>query len=265
MAYNNRFVVTIIKDRQILKELANGSVPIEFGSEYKIRLRNKHNRRAVCKLYIDGENVSEGGFIIPANGFLDVERPVNVAKKFKFVSLDSEEAYDFGKNGCNSDKIKGTIVAEFALEEEPKIVWERLYPNYSTYPPYRPFSYSKGQILGECDCLEINAYNSTLKSKSVNNLRTASNTQSLFDGATVEGSHSTQSFRDVVFKNEDNWTTVRLFLQGYNPQQNTEQVCVKNTIVDEGDEEMIALEKELAELKKQKLKKEIEQLKAELA
>ena len=106
-------------------------------------MRNKNTRRAVCKLYIDGEDISGGGFIIGANSFVDIERPVNVDRKFKFVSLESEDAYDHGKNGANHDKKKGTIVAEFALQKELKVptyIQIHSAPLVVTYPPY-PYNF----------------------------------------------------------------------------------------------------------------------------
>jgi hypothetical protein len=301
MAYQNRFVVCIIKDGTILKELENGSVPIPFGSEYKIRLRNKHNRRAVCKLYIDGENVSGGGFIIGANSHVDIERPADVARKFKFVSLDSEEAYDHGKNGPNFNKIKGVICAEFALEKE----YKQAHITLPYRPPYQPpywdnIRYGKSsslrsksigsslneRSLGElafdepeyksrgCDSLSLTSGTldsftpmnfcggSASFSASLNNVTVAP----LQDGATVEGSHSTQNFHSVYFDNEDNWTTVKLFLQGYN-FEDVKQVTVQKEVIKvevKPDHELQSLENELLELKKLKMKQEIEKLKAEL-
>ena len=126
--------MTIFINGTIAKELANGQINIPFGSEYKIRIRNKHNRRSVCKISIDGENISGEGFVIGANSFVDIERPVDVDRKFKFVSLDSEEAYDHGKNGPNYNKIKGVISADFALEKE-----YQFQPNYVPIVQQKPF------------------------------------------------------------------------------------------------------------------------------
>ena len=281
--YNNKFVVTIIKDGHIMKELANGSVPIEFGSEYKIRLRNKHNRRAVCNLSIDGENVSGGGFIIPANSFIDIERPVDVAKKFKFVSLESEEAYDYGKNGSNHNKIKGTIVAEFALEKEHIL-------DYTYRPPVRPYmphwdwnvrygcnnNLIERKTSGMITSASVDSFSkSTHDSLSLNSMNAVQSSSfassNLQDGATVEGSKSYQSFQTAYFNSENNWTTIRIFLQGFDPQPQTENVKVveiKDEIKFESvdkDQELIDLERELLELQKAKARREIEKLKAELA
>jgi len=61
MVYSNKFVMCVLHHGHPLKELANGMVSLPFGAEYALRLRNKNNRRAVVKLFIDGENVSGGG------------------------------------------------------------------------------------------------------------------------------------------------------------------------------------------------------------
>jgi hypothetical protein len=92
----------------------------------------------------------------------------------------------------------------------------------------------------------------------------------LNDGATVEGSYSSQKFRSTIFDHENNWSTIRLFLQGYEPQVKLRSGEVDNKIGSKTesflkDQELINLEKELLELQKQKTKKEIEKLKLELA
>lgn len=148
MVYSNKFVLVVLRKGRPQKELANGVVKIPFG-EYALRFRNKHTRRAVVKFFIDGENVSGDGYIIPANGHADIDCYHATRNKFKFVSLDSEDAVDFGKNGPNEDKIKGTIEARFFLERESKpfvspswpIIHEEHhhhhYPKKYTYDPYR--------------------------------------------------------------------------------------------------------------------------------
>lgn len=118
MVYSNHFVMCVLVNGTPLSELANGVVSLPFGSEYALRLRNKNGRRAVVKIYIDGENVSGNGYIIPANDFVDIKRHHDKDRSFKFVSLDSGEAVEFGKNGPNDDKVKGTIEARFYLEKE---------------------------------------------------------------------------------------------------------------------------------------------------
>lgn len=117
MVYSSRFVLAVLVDGKPQKELANGTVPLQFGKEYALRFRNKNDRRAVVKFTIDGENVSGNGYIIPANGSVDIQRHWNKDAKFRFVDLDSPEAVDHGKNGPNYDGSKGVIEAKFYLEK----------------------------------------------------------------------------------------------------------------------------------------------------
>lgn len=120
MVYSNKFVMAVLVNGEPQNELANGVVKLPFGAEYTLRFRNKNNRRAVVKIFVDGENVSGGGYVVPANNFVDIKRHHDKDRAFKFVSLDSPDAVDFGKNGPNEDKQKGVIEARFYLEKEYK-------------------------------------------------------------------------------------------------------------------------------------------------
>jgi hypothetical protein len=154
--YSNKFILTVLVDGRPQKELANGVVRVPFG-EYSLRFRNKHNRRAVVKISIDGENVGGEGYIIPANSSIDIERWASKPVKFKFVSLDSDEAIDFGKNGPNEDKVKGTIEARFYLEKESPVYWTtppvehhhhyHHYPKPTVYPNWN-VTYSSNPSSG---------------------------------------------------------------------------------------------------------------------
>jgi hypothetical protein len=122
MVYSNRFVVSVLVDGQVQEERPDGSVEIPFGVEYALRLRNKHrDRRAVVKLFIDGEEQSKGGYVIGPNDSKVIERNSYVAKKFKFISSKTTEAQDHGKDKFNEDGYNGVIEARFYLEkEQPK-------------------------------------------------------------------------------------------------------------------------------------------------
>lgn len=130
MVYSNKFVMCILVDGHPQQELANGVVKLPFGTEYSLRFRNKNNRRAVVKIFIDGENVSGGGYIIPANDHVDIKRHWDKDRTFKFVDLDSPEAVDAGKNGPNPDKEKGLVEAHFYLEKESSYFYSPYVPHY---------------------------------------------------------------------------------------------------------------------------------------
>ena len=177
MMYSNHFVMCVLVDGQPVSELANGVVKLPFGTEYALRFRNKHNRRAVVKIYIDGENVGgEGGYVVRANDYVDIKRHHDVDRSFKFVALDSPDAVDHGKNGPNEDKVKGTIEARFYLEKEHKPVYRPIVHEHhwhhhdyryrspfptlgNPYPTYGTCS-AGGQTKGFTDMTPQVSYNS---------------------------------------------------------------------------------------------------------
>jgi len=145
MVYSNKFVMCVLVNGRPQKELANGVVTLPFGTEYVLRFRNKNNRRAVVQIYIDGENVSGAGYIVNANDYTDIKRHHDVDRAFKFVSLDSEDAIEHGKNGPNPDKVKGTIEARFYLEkEQPQVIYRDVHHHHDHYYP-RPVPMPKPQ------------------------------------------------------------------------------------------------------------------------
>ncbi len=122
MVYSNQFVLCILHKGQPQEELANKVVKLPFGSEYSIRLRNRNNRRACAKIFIDGENVSGNGYVVNANSHVDIKRHHDIDRSFRFVELDSPEAIDAGKSGPNEKKQKGVVEVRFYLEKECPIV-----------------------------------------------------------------------------------------------------------------------------------------------
>ena len=272
MVYSNKFVMCIIVDGEIQKELANGTVFIPFGNEYSIRFRNKNERKAVVKFKIDGENASGDGYIIDPYSHIDIKRYAHKDCAFKFVSLDSQEAIDFGKNGSNEDRLKGLIEANFYLEKKQQ--WCNtvlsVTPQPSVNPPWacpppRPAKYwQKRSTSNQSDPWKNTDSGNNVcvcGTYSYNPVSTCSNFSS--DGATVEGSYTGQNFQKTFIDLESDSITIKLFLQGILNQKN-----VKREIEKENEN----LRKEIEKEKKQKeldflleenkrLKEELEKLK----
>ena len=100
--YREKFVLSVIHDGRPVKESGSrGSrqVAIPFGSEYKIRLKNKNDRGCTARVTIDGIPISNfGDIIVNAGGTVDLERfitsSMNNGKRFKFVDLDHPDVDD---------------------------------------------------------------------------------------------------------------------------------------------------------------------------
>lgn len=227
--YSNKFVTCVISNGHILKELNNGIVPIAFDSEFSLRFRNKHSRRAAVKFWIDEEDVSGSGYVISANSYIDIERYADKNVKFKFVSLNSEEAIDFGKND-NKDGNKGLIRVRFYLEKEylksinvdspfNKInnnYWNNspIFGNKDVTQPSTDFKLTYDQSLYYDQSL---TYNTSLSFNNAYN-----NYSDLQEGATVEGSYSNQSFYKVHIDLEENYVEMKLILKGFKPEENSQ-------------------------------------------
>ena len=294
MVYNNRFVLAILVNGRPQKELANGTVKLPFGVEYVLRLRNKNNRRALVKIFIDGENVSGNGYIIPANDYVDIKRHSEVDRSFKFVALDSEEAIDYGKNGPNPDKVKGVIEAQFSLEKEtPKPVEVHHHHHYRERKIYPPINYppiwmgtgsgEKKTITYDSTCTGGMSYNtgeanlqsfstnetlrglespkSIIGTCSLNSVKPAQEKE-LFDGCTVEGTKTGQRFTSTYFVSDENWTSVKVFLQGYIPDEPIVQASKpRSKKLSDLERENEELREKLAQLENEKLKKQLEDFK----
>ena len=331
MVYSNKFVMCVLLNGRPQKELANGVVSLPFGTEYALRFRNKNNRRAVVQIYIDGENVSGGGYVVNAHSYVDIKRHHDIDRAFKFVSLDSEDAVDYGKDGPNEDKVKGTIEARFYLEKErPQVIYRDVHhdhhhhhhhDHYHPRPRPRPWPYypyddgikwtcggggttsSLGPtVQGGLDSdvsYGMNAGNETLnfsdsppscstkgmssaggqssmrRSKTANYgddiatfKRISIPEKKLQDGCTVEGYSTGQNFHSVHVDLEETYTSLKIFLQGFDDLEDVEQFedepkprkarkTNKEVRIDDLEAENEELRRQLAELENEKLKAEL--------
>lgn len=244
MVYSNHFVVCVLVDGKPQKERKDGIVLVPYGAEYALRFRNKHGRRAVVKFTIDGEDVSGPGYIVPAHGAIDIQRHHIKDATFKFVSIDSPEAVDHGKND-NSDGSKGVVEAKFFLETEVKLPVEHHHHHHypptiinppNPWKPYKPYppvwygstddkwpnlsnprsnlSYNASCGGGKSSC--SGSYGASACSGPNVAFGGAPNLGSLNfgDGCTVEGDASGQMFGQSWINLETDFVAIRVVLKG---------------------------------------------------
>ena len=265
-----------------------GMVTIPFETEFAVRFRNKNSRRALVKLFIDGENVSAGGYVINANGYIDIERHAEIAKRFKFVDLDSPDAVEHGKNDPNDNNLKGTIEARFYLEKEQpvvKVIHEHHHhDHYDGWPrpnPWRPRDWPR-PYFGSCHLYDGQTKGTTLNS--VNLAGAASmdapvakgsmlrglNMVESRRGATVEGSESDQRFVTASFDAEEAFVSVKIHVRGVDaPVEHVKPVNrVGKSETDtqrklrETEDELNALRLKFAEIEREKLLRQISEAEA---
>jgi len=150
MVYCEKFVAVIICDGEIVREVRkNGQdvVPLPFGKDYSIRLKNLHSRRAAVTITIDGKDVVDGKKIIldadettELTGFMD---GYTVKNRFRFIR-HTKDTKEF--RGERIDD--GLVRIEWQFEEEyippKKVIHEehitrRYYHDDYWYPPYPPY------------------------------------------------------------------------------------------------------------------------------
>lgn len=222
--YSAGYALCIIANGKVLPELADGSVLCPYNAEYRIRLHNKNDRRAQVKIWIDGEEITKtataDGLVIGANTHIDLERPLDQPVHFKFVSRDTWEAADAGKDGPDPQREMGVIRVEFIEEADlPRPLKRPMIPHTSRpnwyygpdhwgrrrdriYGDYQAYGCSTGGQQTNSTQLGNSNYR-----KGMSDVRaTASfSTMGLDEasddsGCTVEGSYSDQKFRSVNFR-----------------------------------------------------------------
>lgn len=222
MAYDSQFVICVLHKGSPVREI-NGKVHVPFGSEYKIRLKNKHSYlRAKARVWIDGRQVSNlGDFILQPGQTLDLERFLDSSLAqgncFKFVPLSD------GRVNDPTDYENGTIKVEFYREYDFKINWPKavspinLYAgNGSTGAPNWTFPSTSSWTINEgFDTLTFNSQllgSSNIScNASVNFLVEATPA----NGATVEGNLSNQQFvQGADFTTDLFPTTLTLQIRG---------------------------------------------------
>ena len=127
MAYNNKFVVSVLVSGKPLRELnvqGKRTCTIPFGSEYKIRIKNRNNIRAMASLSIDGTDVLCGKrIILGPNETVDLERFVDdkdSGSKFKFISLEQGEQTGEIQDRQNDRRVQGVFRGQTPARPHPR-------------------------------------------------------------------------------------------------------------------------------------------------
>jgi len=202
------FVVNVMRETEVIKEVSGVAI-LPFYSEYKIKLKNMNNRRAVGKVTIDGIQISNlGDFVVPSNGEILLERFLDQSliegKKFKFVPLTHPEVDD------PYSKENGRIRVEFRLEKDV-----RPYPillNDGGLSERTLSTWEDGVTFS--DSTATNTLTTTGSLSGMDSVSMNFSATSAFSGATIGGSRSDQRFREIHFEKEDRVVLLELKMMG---------------------------------------------------
>ena len=237
MAYSQRFVISLLVNGRVQKEFNDGTVELPFGSEYTLRLRNKHkDRRAVCKLFIDGDERSKNGYVIQPNSYVDI-RNDSYGQGFMLVHPESVEAQDEGKDRRNTERLNGVIEGRFYLEKEVPV--KEVHHHHHHHPRPRPWPWRAPYYLdsnaveakggpsgqsasatfglsadaGSVECSAESAQHTNSSRSRKHKLMKSANLETVA-GVTVDAGDKGQRFRAVDIDLEGDFVTVKLLVKG---------------------------------------------------
>jgi hypothetical protein len=238
--FSNKLVASLKANGKILREFKD-TVYIPFGSEYSILLKNLDTRRVIVNVYIDSENMVEGGLVIRPGQEIDLERSIkngnlSQGNKFKFIERTS-----------SIEKHRGIKLEDGLIRVEYQ--FEKIQPNWYYNGPitttwhnnignYNPSIFRGTTISQGSGCVSSTTtmgivQNSAISQPDATYSSTATLTSaSLNDiGITVPGSISDQAFATVGwFPTEVEKHSIVLKILGETPDNKpiTRAVTVKN-------------------------------------
>jgi len=194
--YQSKCVMTILDQNGLVLSENNGLCKLPFGSEYKIRLRNKNDFTVKAVVTVDGRSLmsmSGGGIILYPNQKVDLERWIDSmtsGNKLKFVSVNHPQAQD-----PYSD-MNGIIEVKFYKKRYNKvyIAGNKITPIEKPWNPWTPYEYP------------MVWYSNNDQTQYTSNVYTASvrgSCSSGEPGCTINGSVSDQQFTYEDMKFED--------------------------------------------------------------
>jgi hypothetical protein len=140
MMYQSKLVASLKANGKILREFKD-TVYIPFGSEYSFLIKNLNTTRALVNIFIDGDDVIEGGLVLNAGQEVDLERYVKngnlkAGNKFKFI--ERTQAIEDGPRGAKLED--GLVRIEFQYERAVPVGQWNHQPVWNTSDIFGPSS-----------------------------------------------------------------------------------------------------------------------------
>jgi len=134
----------ITKGKQRLKQFSNKSIVyLHNGDNFEIELFNPTTSKILVKIFIEKQNVSQGGIILRPGERVFIERFLDIDKKFKFSTYEVN-----GNNSQVKEAIKNNGLIEVKFYKESQI------SNNYYYNPY-DFAYTYSNSGGLYGMMEI--------------------------------------------------------------------------------------------------------------
>jgi len=206
--YESKLVASLKANGKILREFKD-TVYIPFGSEYSFLIKNLNTTRAVVNIFIDGDNIVEGGLVLNAGQEVDLERSIrnnNLTEGNRFKFIERTGAVEAHRGVKLED---GLIRIEFQYEK-PYIPPVMKGPSWISASGAISTSYNVNGLMRGADFSKNGAFAQAQATTAINDYCadngiesvTAHDSMATMDwndvGITVPGSKSTQKFQTVT-------------------------------------------------------------------
>ena len=213
--YSNKLVASLKANGKILREFKD-TVYIPFGSEYSFLLKNLHTSRAVVNIFIDGDNIVEGGLVLDPGREVDLERYIkngNLTEGNRFKFIERTAIIEDGPRGVKLED--GLIRIEFQFEKpyvppqwDNKSSWisasgSTTLTSYNVNGMMRGVDFSKnGAVMAQAASASVDKYcadNGIINQTELHDGMATMDWMPANDvGITVPGSKSDQKFQHVT-------------------------------------------------------------------
>jgi len=180
--YNQKLAVAIKTNGQILREYGD-KVYVKFGSEYSILIKNLHTTRALVNVYIDGVNQTPSGLVVNAGSECDFERSLLngslfTGNMFKFIERTGSVEQHRGiqlEDGLVKIEYQFESIAQIRTSSVFRnVVQDHYYNGLKVGTGYNSLDVSSDWLSASSG--QINAYNASLATGTINVSLTTNNT-----------------------------------------------------------------------------------------
>lgn len=136
---NENYSLTISQGNKWIEDV-NGTVKLEFGKSYVVRLKNRTNTPCGVDLYIDGKRVANGQFYVGSNSYIDIKGFYDgTSREFIFDKLPINKKGDFDGD-VSILEARFYKVKQTEQEQTPIIIQQnKLFPYVKEVIPKNPF------------------------------------------------------------------------------------------------------------------------------
>jgi hypothetical protein len=140
--YSEKFAVCIKSAGKVLREFNKDSVYIPFSSEYTILIKNLNTMKALVKVYIDGNDVTEGIHLV-----VNPKEDYELTRSIRNGNLNQGNAFKFIERTTGIEQHRGIkiedglIRIEYQFEKaapEVETIVHHEYHYWYDYHPYTP-------------------------------------------------------------------------------------------------------------------------------